>query len=340
MKKYISLFIVGFVTFLTSCSNDDITISKTTNFTVNPSTVISTFSVGEEIAGELESFDTSCRLNVRLYIYDSDGILVKEFGNTYSNYAVQFKTSSLLPQGKYTAVAITNIDDVTDNIKYWEITGKENLEGMRITDAGYLGGPNKVLGVSVSSFDVGNDVVDLTMNVKPAGSMLTVRYYGYRSRVNSYPILKLHANKTMEYLEFDRSGSSEVIADNLNGSFEWLVDYLDASQFPAGYDYIYSYEYYLPMTNVGLQFFGAKNYDNLYSTDYSFGNTTTFSTQAGASYYAYLYLSNNPSTSFGKYTNTTRGVFEGEKGLLLSPINKKNKNGITKGQSLRIKDFI
>lgn len=340
MKKYISLLLVGLVAFLASCSNDDITISKTVNFTVNPSTVISTFSAGEEKAGELESFGTDCKLNVRLYIYDGEGTLVKEFSNTYSNYAVQFKASSFLPQGNYTAVAITHIDDIVDNVKYWTISGEQKLEGLRITDAGYIGGQNKVLGVAVSSFEVGDDIVDLNINVKPAGSMLTVRYYDYRLILSyKYSILALHGNKTMDYLEFDRSGNTEVVADNHGGEFDWIVDYLDVSTSEAGYTYYYNYEYFLPMTNVGLQFFCAENSDNIYSTDVSIGNSTVFNTQAGSCYYAYLYMS-SLSSDFGNYSSRTRGMVNDGEGIMYFPIDKKSQTSLTKGQTLKIKDLI
>lgn len=43
MKKYILLVFV-FVTALTSCTNDDITISYATNFKINPATVIAPFT--------------------------------------------------------------------------------------------------------------------------------------------------------------------------------------------------------------------------------------------------------------------------------------------------------
>ena len=341
MKKYISLLAIAIAAVLSSCSNDEITISKTVNFTVNPAGVVNSFSVAEEHPGELESFDTDCKLNVCLFIYDEDGTLVKEFANTYSNYAVQFKVSDLLPQGKYTAVAVTHIEDIVENRKYWIISGKENLEGMQITDAGYIGGQNKVLGISVSNFDVRDDIVDVNMNVHPAGSMLTVRYYGYDYLSKfGYNIISLHGNKIMDYLQFDRSGNSEVIADNHNGSYDWVIDYVDVSTIPTGYSYYYNYEYVLPMTNVGLQFFISE--DDIYNTDNPFGNSTTFETLAGSAYYGYFTLQSNGrvSVEFGTYSNKTRGIVNESKGVMSLQIKNKNLKSITKGQSLRVKDYI
>ena len=340
MKKYISFMAAAFfAAMISSCSNDDITISKTVNFTVNPSTVVGTFSVGEENAGELESFNTDCKLNVKLFVYNENGELVKKFSNTYSNYAVQMKASAFLPQGRYTAVAITHIDDVVDNIKYWEISDENQLEGLKIIDGGYIGGQNKVLGVTSSDFYVGDDIEDVNINVYPAGSMLVVRYYNYLALKNlGYTEFSLMANKIMEYLEFDRFGNTEVIADNHNGQFDWYIDKIDASNFSAGYDYIYDYEFILPMTNVGLQFYTEDE-----SSYYTLGNGTSFNTQAGGCYYAYLRLSStvsNISSSFGKYSGT-RGVLGnvGGKGVFVKPSNKRNIVGKTKGQTILVKDL-
>ena len=60
-----------FVAVLTSCTNDDITISYATNFKINPATVITPFTF-EMNPGELESFGSDHRLRVRLLTYNSD----------------------------------------------------------------------------------------------------------------------------------------------------------------------------------------------------------------------------------------------------------------------------
>ncbi|MCS2309158.1 hypothetical protein NXX42_25705 [Bacteroides thetaiotaomicron] len=73
MKKYILLMFV-FVAVLTSCTNDDITISYATNFKINPATVITPFTF-EMNAGELESFGSDHRLRVRLLTYNSGRVI-------------------------------------------------------------------------------------------------------------------------------------------------------------------------------------------------------------------------------------------------------------------------
>lgn len=337
MKKYISQIALSLVAVFASCTNEEISISKTVNFTVNPSTVISSFSVIEENAGELEGFNTECKLNVELFIYNNQGKLVQKFKNTYSNYAVQMKASAFLDHGDYTAVAISHIDSPSNDVYFWRIEGEENLEGMRIVDNGYIGGQNKVLGVAVKNFNVGDEVVDMNINIQPSGSMLVIRYYNYLALKNQgYTVFSLMGNKTMEYLEFDRSGGTNVVADNHNGQFDWIFDTIDASEFKDGYTYIYSYEYVLPMSNVGLQFYTED--ESMY---HALGSVTYFNTQAGGCYYAYLSLNSDVSkiqTIFGRANSSSaRESHEDSLGKTIS--NHSSGKSIFAGQTLYVKSL-
>ena len=334
MKKYISLLVIAIVAILSSCSNEEITISKTVNFTVNPATVVSSFSSCEENPGELESFPTSCKLNVKLFVYDEDDNLVYKTSGQYSNYNVQLKGSTLLKTGKYTAVAITHIDDVTNNIYLWKIKGEEHLEGLQIVDQGYIGGQYKVLGVKVSEFEVKDGIADVSMNVQPAGTMVVVRYYDYNAHTSwGWQDFYLMGNKTNSYLEFDRSGKTSVIAENENGAYQFIYDNIDASEFPSGYSYIYNYEYILPMTNVGLQFQVL-----FYDEWYPIGKPFVVNTEAGANYHAYVYISSF-TTEFGK-NSKSRSISSDNygKGLYI-PVKKFVRNSLTSGQVLNVKDL-
>lgn len=303
MKKNILLIAISLIGVFTSCSSDEeIEISKTVNFTVNPATVASAFSAAEVNAGDMESFHKDCRLKVELFIYGSEGTLVKKFSQSFSNYAVQMKESSFIPQGEYTAVAITHIDDVVDNIQYWIITGEDKLEGLRVKDGGYIGGANKVLGISKQKFIVNENTEDIYINVQPAGSVMLVFYRNIHVLeslgISNYSLL---VNKTMDYLEFDRTGTTNVVADNHNGSYDWIFDQLSSTTNYSSTN-IYSYEFSLPMTNVGFQF---RAYDDNY---YYVLGKTTFNTEAGKSYYALLSLDSDPSkveASFGTLTDSS-----------------------------------
>ena len=107
MKKYIFLLAITIVAILTSCTNDDITISKIITVKVDPSHVITPFP--EEWPGELESFDTSFKLRVRLLIYDKDGLLAYSDSTFLENYKKEMSISQPLPLGTYTVIATTDI---------------------------------------------------------------------------------------------------------------------------------------------------------------------------------------------------------------------------------------
>lgn len=339
MKKILFFYTLAIAAILTSCKNDEITISKPVNFTVNPSSVVTPFSAGEINAGDLESFHQDCKLIVELYIYNAEGDLVKKFSESFNNYAVQMKSSLFLPSGDYTAVAITHVDDLVDDIHYWKIEGIEKLEGLRIIDGGYVGGQNKVLGVSTYNFSVDKYTEDISINVQPAGSLLTVFYYNFKA-LSSYDVegYYLFGNKTMDYLEFDRSGYTNVVANNHGGSYDWLLDYLDMSYYSSSSaTNIYSYEFTLPMTNIGLQY-----YIKIGDTYYSVGSGT-LTTSAGGCYYANLYLSSNVdeiTTSFGQTRSSDTRSLSIEDMSFKMKYDKPVRNNIVTGQTLYVKDLL
>ena len=265
---------------MSSCTNDDITISKTVNFTVDPSSIHGAFTLAEATKGDLESFSTSRQLNVLLYIYDENGDKVAESREIFSNYIVQMKYSSYLAQGNYTAVAITHVTGKTDGFKYWEISGSETLEGLRIKDEGYIGGQNKILGIAVEHFMVKDNTIDLNIKVKPAGAMVTIIYYDTDYlKNNGFYNLRLKVNKTMDYLEFDRSGNSNVIVKNDNNAYNWIFDSLDDEDLGSIY-WIPQYEFILPMNNVGFGFRADYNGET-----YTFGEDGIMDIKQGASYF-------------------------------------------------------
>lgn len=143
-----------FVAVLTSCTNDDITISYATNFKINPATVITPFTF-EMNPGELESFGSDHRLRVRLLTYNSEGLLVQENVEYFTNYATLMSCSQNLPDGNYIAIAITDVVSYEGNnvaLEYWELSDHDKLAETRIDDNGYIGLQYKILGISKTNF--------------------------------------------------------------------------------------------------------------------------------------------------------------------------------------------
>lgn len=282
MKKYLSFIAFAITMVMSSCTNDDITISNTTNFTVDPSSIQGAFSLAEYKKGDLESFANNWRLNILLFVYNEDGNKVAEFSETFSSYIVQMKKSAFLPEGKYTAVAITHISSPSQ--KLWEVENTEKLEGLRVKNLGFIGNQEEILGTSVEQFVVSNNIVDVTLNVRPAGAIITVLYFNSGLiKDQGYKNLRLLANKDAEYLEFDRSGYSNVIEVNNNQSFDWPVSFLPDEELGADY-VIYDYVFMLPMNNVGIGF----RVDDINGDTWKFGKDGQIDLKKGSSYYVLI----------------------------------------------------
>lgn len=253
MKKYILLVLV-FVTALTSCTNDDITISYATNFKINPATVIAPFTWEWE-AGDLESFDTNYQLRVRLLVYNSDGILEKEDTQYFSNYSVVMNSSLALPNGSYTAIAITDVIGKTASAisEYWILKEHQKLADTHIDDAGYIGGQNKILGISKENVTIdGKNRSDISINVLPTGALFFVWYRNIHN-FNDISRYTLSCAKTAESCLFNADGNYSVVAENHNGSYDWRIDYIDVVDYPNNTG-VYNYFYVLPVSNLNLKF--------------------------------------------------------------------------------------
>lgn len=254
MKKYILLAVTIVAFILTSCKNDEITISKTVNFTVNPATVIEPYTNIEFNTGELESFSTNYKLRIRLYIYDEKGTLVESTSENFTNYAVKMKKSSFVKQGSYTAVVISDIYRPNDNFQYWSVSGQDQLATLKIEDTGIIGQERSVLGISKKKFTVTDKSEDVNIDIKPGGALFLV-YYKDIFRFNDVSGYQLAVNKLQESIAFDSSGETTVNAKNNNGSFDWRIDSFDLSDIDqSSISNVYSYAFLMPMTNIGFRF--------------------------------------------------------------------------------------
>lgn len=305
MKTYILLFLTFISIGFSSCTNDDIIINYTTNFKINPSGVISPFTY-EINTGELESFDSSYKLRIRLLIYNSLGNLVASDVQYFTNYASIMNSSLGLEKGDYTAIATTDVvryngQNVT--FSFWSLTDSTYLANTKITDNGKIGYQYKILGISKLDFSVvGASKTSETINVKPAGALSCVYYAKMRtySDVVSYG---LGAAKTSESCHFDSQGNYQASAENNNGSYDWWLDHFDIEDFSSSVNNVYSYVFTLPMSNLNLKFQA-----NTSSDQYDLSNPMTISPQAGEEYLFYIDLSqatNNYAISFGQVNSSS-----------------------------------
>ncbi len=309
MKKIYIMTLAMFGLLLSSCENDDIMISSTINFTVDPSNLASTLAEAEVNPGELEVLDSDCRLVVDLLIYNDNGELVESSTEKFSNYDVRMKyAAKKVTEGNYSVLAISHIENLSDKISYWEIKNTQKLEGLQVVDAGYIGGENNIFGMAFQNVTFSGASQDIQLNLTPVGSILRVEFYnvhfGWTIADNPVTSYELVTNKVSDSFMFSRAGQTNVQADSRD-DYNWrlcLLDDLDGHT----YDNIYAYEYVLPMNNVRVVFRGY-NDDGQHD---EFGSQYTYNFQSGNNYYAALDIASDES-EFGKITPSSASPRKG-----------------------------
>ncbi len=253
MKKYIYV-LLAFMAIFTSCSNDDITIRTATNFKINPSTVIAPFTWEYE-SGDLESFNTDYRLRIRLLIYNSDGLLEAEDIQYFSNYIVTMNSTINLPVGNYNAIVITDLVGQTSDAveEFWTLSNYERLADTHIDDVGYIGGKEKILGITNQNFSVDRENSnEISIDVKPVGAIFFVQFMGIHA-IEEITRYSLACAKTANQCIFNINGSYSIAEENNNGSYDWRICFVEPQDYP-NYSGTYGYYYVLPVSNLNLKF--------------------------------------------------------------------------------------
>lgn len=271
MKKIISLMAIAIVAIISSCSNEEVTISKNITFKVNPVTVVE--NLYERNAGDLTSLSSGSKLIVSLYIYDENGVLVSKDENEYSAYTHMMTTDTYLPSGRYTAVATSH---VTSSVDYWTFSGLDQLSTFKITDNGYIGGKYKILGLTIRNFVIGNDSETININIENAGAVGLVRFYQW-NKYNNVLNYRLMGKQACDYISFDNSGSKDYSIKS-ESSYRYI---LYKQTYDSNYSGANGYFFTFPIKNASLAFY-AETTDNelvqmaTFNDDVNIGETYEF----------------------------------------------------------------
>ena len=285
MKKNLAIFAVLFTVILSSCSNDDIPVSQTTTFKVNPATVVQPFTY-EINQGDLEGISSGSELRVRLLIYNSEGVLTKSETQFLSSYASLMSTSINLDLGDYTAVVITDVVERNGNgisFACWELSDESSISTAKITDLGYIGGKSKILGFGSTEFSVSNSSRDITINLSPVGAVICVmfRHIHQYSDVES---LTLETNRSSDYLILNNNGKYEIAVENNNNKYDWRTAYISPADYPNSTN-IYGYYFVFPINNNSFRF-----RIDIDGADSKYTDAMLFNITAGSEYYFELDL--------------------------------------------------
>ena len=250
MKKVL-FALVALVGIISSCTNDDITISRAITFKVNPATVVE--NLYERNAGDLTSLSSGAKLQVSLYIYDEKGILVDKATNEYSAYTHMMTADINLASGNYTAVATSY---VTSSVDYWSFSGLDQLSTFKITDNGYIGGKSKILGLTIMNFPVANNSETININIENAGAVALVYLYQW-NKYNNVLNYRLMGKQACDYITFDNYGSKDYSIKSESSYRYILYKHNYDSNYANGYGYFFTF----PIRNASFRFY-AETTDN------------------------------------------------------------------------------
>lgn len=293
MKKIILLLTAVFAVMLTSCSNDDIPVSSATVITVNPSSVIKNFTY-QLSAGDLDGVDSDEQLRIRLYVYNSSGVLSYSEEKELRNYLTSAKFElALKPDEYYTAVVLTDITtDTSGNVsEYWGVENEKAISTLQVT---YLAseytvyGHQEVLGIGAVSLQGGENV---TVAPEAAGALIC----SYAANIHAYSNIAnifIYGSRSNNYYTFDDSGDFNA-SPNID-TYETLMN-LYVAENASNYG-IYTYKFTMPQTNFDLTVGFLDGDGNALSKGVKSGLTI----QKGHEYYAYVLLDPN-NNGDGKY---------------------------------------
>lgn len=250
MKKLL-FSIIAIIGFLSSCSNDDITIERTITFKVNPATVVD--NLYEYKAGDLTSLSSDSKLHVTLLIYNEEGDLVDKVSNDYSAYTYMMNADIPLSAGNYTAVALSY---VSSSVEYWIFSGLEKLSTFKISDANRIGGKFKILGLTIKSITVGENSETFNIDIENAGAVAFVRFKNWNKYTNikSYALL---GKQACDYLSFDNLGNSDysLRSESSYNFYKFKIDY--DSNYSGGIGYFFTF----PIKNASFRFYAITTDD-------------------------------------------------------------------------------
>lgn len=255
MKKILYSLIAVLAMVMSSCSNDDIEISRQTTFKINPATVVE--GLYEYKAGDMQSLYNNEKLKIALFIYDRNGKLVSKDLQQFSAYTQIMTSNQMLPKGDYTGIAVSY---VSSSIEFWEIVNTEQISTFKINDKGKIGGKSKILGVSVFDFNVSTTLETINVDIENAGCVAFVYYKNWKDVYGDYiETFTLRGKQASQSLAFDSYG-------NIDYSLESHQNYdykLSVADYDSNYGGAVRYFFTFPIKGAVLCFY-AENNDGKY----------------------------------------------------------------------------
>lgn len=210
-----------------ACSNDEIEISQTgkVEVTVPTTHLYDNFSISsyQNFLGNNDSY----HIEVRLFIYDQGGNLVKEESQTSRTFTDFKFPINNLKEGDYKVVALQTMVDHNDQLgaddlsEFWTLVNKTKLSAFRVDTKFHQIYWYGALGMGYGSLEVKNAESKLTMNIEPVGSLLDFDYENMAS--TSYVESAFFFHKAPDGVNVNSlfSDGDKLYYENYNGSNTW-----------------------------------------------------------------------------------------------------------------------
>lgn len=211
----------------TACSNDEIEISsiRKVEVTVPTTHLYDNFSISsyQNFLGNNDSY----HIEVRLFIYDQKGNLVKEESQTSQTFTDFKFPINNLKEGNYKVVALQTMVDANDQLEaddlseFWTLVNKTKLSDFRVDTKIHQIYWYGALGMGYGSLEVKNAESKLTMNIEPVGSLLDFDYENMAS--TSYVESAFFFHKAPDGVNVNSlfSHGDRLYYENYNGSNTW-----------------------------------------------------------------------------------------------------------------------
>lgn len=211
----------------TACSNDEIEISSIgkVEVTVPTTHLYDNFSISsyQNFLGNNDSY----HIEVRLFIYDQEGYLVKEESQTSQTFTDFKFPINNLKEGNYKVVALQTMVDANDQLEaddlseFWTLVNKTKLSDFRVDTKIHQIYWYGALGMGYGSLEVKNAESKLTMNIEPVGSLLDFDYENMAS--TSYVESAFFFHKAPDGVNVNSlfSHGDRLYYENYNGSNTW-----------------------------------------------------------------------------------------------------------------------
>ncbi len=279
MKKYFAILAAVMAVFMSSCSNDDIEVRKSTVIRVDPSTVMSNFTY-QLNAGDLDGVDSDSELRIRLYVYDGNNKLVESKEQKISNYLTTASFNVFLDDAdNYKAIVLTDV--TTDKpqyvYEYWEVTDPDMLTTLTVEytqNDNVVYGDQEVLGIAYQSVRAGEEVL---IKPKPAGAIILTQLWNLHAFDNISPWIWVKGSRGNGTINF--SSNNQVTYNPILDVTPYLAA-VNLREYNKGSHVWYAYKFIMPQTNFRLSlYFGDEERNVFYYKD-----SDAFTVEAGEEY--------------------------------------------------------